>query len=52
MKPKKDRKTQEKLRLLNQTRERTPMPRPVAFDDKSKYRRSREKQRLLRSLAD
>lgn len=52
MKPKKDKKIQETLRLLNQTRERTLMPRPVTFDDKSKYRRSREKQRLLRSLAD
>lgn len=32
------------LDTINQTRERTPMPRPTYFRDESKYDRNRQKQ--------
>ena len=33
-----------KLDILNQTRERTPMPRPAVFRDKKKYDRNAVKE--------
>ena len=41
MKKKESKKT--KLDILNQTRERTPMPRPAVFKDKKKYDRNEVK---------
>ena len=40
MKIKKDRDRKTKLDILNQTRDRTPMPRPAVFRDKKKYDRN------------
>ena len=40
---KKDKKLEEKLKILNQTRPRDIMPRPTTFEDKTKYKRSRQK---------
>ena len=37
---KKDKKDREKLDVLNQTRDRTPMPRPAVFRNKKKYDRN------------
>ena len=37
---KKDKKDKEKLDVLNQTRDRTPMPRPAVFRNKKKYDRN------------
>ena len=34
------RKIKTKLDILNQTRERSPMPRPTVFKDKKKYDRN------------
>ena len=33
-----------KLNILNQTRDRTPLPRPVIFRDKSKYDRNNDRE--------
>ena len=41
---KKDKKIEEILNIIKHTRTRTSMPRPVVFDDKTKYKRSRQKQ--------
>ena len=41
-KTEKNRKT--KLDILNQTRERTPIPRPAVFKDKKKYDRNTVKE--------
>ena len=35
-----------KLDILNQTRDRTPMPRPTVFDDQTKYKRRDRKKEL------
>lgn len=35
----KDKAKQEKVRMMNATSERTPMPRPTVFRDKTKYNR-------------
>ena len=40
---KKDKKLEEKLNMLKQTRSREIMPRPTIFEDKTKYKRSRQK---------
>ena len=40
MKIKKDRDRKTKLDILNQTRDRTQMPRPAVFRDKKKYDRN------------
>ena len=40
---KKDKKLAEKLKILKQTRSREIMPRPTTFEDKTKYKRSRQK---------
>ena len=37
---KKDKSQKSKLDILNQTRDRTPMPRPTVFKDKKKYDRN------------
>ena len=37
---KKEKDNQEKLDILNQTRDRTPMPRPAVFHNKKKYDRN------------
>lgn len=37
---KKEKDNQEKLDILNQTRDRTPMPRPAVFRNKKKYDRN------------
>ena len=39
----KDRSRKTKLDILNQTRDRTPMPRPAVFRDKKKYDRNAAK---------
>ena len=39
----KDKKLKEKLDLLKKTRPRDTMPRPAVFEDKTKYKRSRQK---------
>ena len=41
---KKNKKLDLKLKMLKQTRSREIMPRPTTFDDKTKYKRSRQKQ--------
>ena len=41
---KKDKKIIEKLNILKHTRPRIIMPRPAIFEDKTKYKRSRQKQ--------
>ena len=46
MKIKKDRDRKTKLDILNQTRDRTPMPRPAVFRDKKKYDRKAIKDTL------
>ena len=40
---KKDKKLALKLKILKQTRSRDIMPRPTVFEDKTKYKRSRQK---------
>ncbi|MBP3766089.1 MAG: hypothetical protein J6G98_02800 [Bacilli bacterium] len=40
---KKDKKLDLKLKILKQTRSRDIMPRPTVFEDKTKYKRSRQK---------
>ena len=40
---KKDKKLVEKLNILKHTRDRKIMPRPTTFEDKTKYKRSRQK---------
>ena len=40
---KKDKKIEEILNIIKHTRTRTSMPRPAVFDDKTKYKRSRQK---------
>ena len=37
-------KNDSKLDILNQTRDRTPLPRPVIFRDKSKYDRNYDRE--------
>ncbi len=51
---KKDKKTKLLLKRLAaiRGREREALPRPAVFDDGKKYRRAREKQRLLRRERD
>ena len=39
----------EKLDIVNQTRDRTPMPRPVMFRDKKKYDRNSVKDEIRKS---
>ena len=39
----KDKKLKEKLDILKKTRPREVMPRPVVFEDKTKYKRSKQK---------
>ena len=39
---KKDEKILEKLKMIKHRR-KSPMPRPVIFEDKTKYKRSRQK---------
>ena len=46
---KKDKKIEEKLKMIKHSRVRTPMPRPVVFEDKTKYKRSRQKS-LIRKI--
>ena len=46
---KKDKKLDLKLKLIKQTRSREVMPRPTTFEDKTKYKRSRQK-RLNRNI--
>ena len=45
-----DKKT--KLDLLNQTRDRTPMPRPAVFRDKKKYDRNSAKEEDREALRE
>ena len=40
---KKDKNLEEKLNIIKHTRSRSTMPRPVVFEDKTKYKRSRQK---------
>ena len=40
----KDRDRNTKLDIINQTRDRTPMPRPAVFRDKRKYDRNLAKE--------
>ena len=40
---KQDEKTKRKLEILKHTRPRDIMPRPTTFEDKSKFKRSRQK---------
>ena len=39
-----------KLDILNQTRDRSPMPRPVIYRDKTKYDRNVAKEQLREEL--
>lgn len=39
----KSKELEEKLKILKQTRSREIMPRPTTFEDKTKYKRSRQK---------
>ena len=41
---------EEKLRLIKQTKERTPMGRPTVFVAKTDYNRKKDKQRLKKEL--
>ena len=41
---------EEKLRLINQTKKRTPMGRPTVFVAKTDYNRKKDKQRLKKEL--
>lgn len=47
----KDKKTQEKLDLINRSTERHEMPRPAVFKDKSKYDRKQAKRELRACFA-
>jgi len=49
---KKDRNGKTKLDILNQTRDRTPMPRPVVFRDKKKYDRNTVKEEARREQGE
>ena len=51
---KKEKDNQEKLDILNQTRDRTPMPRPAVFRNKKKYDRNavKDEDRKERSFRD
>ena len=40
---KKDSEIEKKLEILKHTRPRDPMPRPTTFEDKTKFKRSRQK---------
>ena len=40
---KKDKKLEEKLKIIKQSRPRYIMPRSTTFEDKTKYKRSRQK---------
>ena len=46
-KAKKEKET--KLDILNQTRDRTPIPRPAVFRDKKKYDRNAAKDEIRKS---
>ena len=48
---KEDKKLEEKLKILKATRSRDNMPRPTTFEDKSKFKRSRQK-RIDRKIID
>ena len=44
-----DKEKEAKLNILNQTRDRTPMPRPAVFRDKKKYDRNAAKEEARKS---
>ncbi len=44
-----DKEKEAKLDILNQTRDRTPMPRPAVFRDKRKYDRNAVKEETRKS---
>lgn len=46
---KKSKELEEKLKIIKQTRPRDIMPRPTTFEDKTKFKRSRQK-RLDRKI--
>lgn len=48
----KDGSRKTKLDILNQTRDRTPMPRPVVFRDKKKYDRNTVKEEARREQGE
>ena len=50
----KKKNSEEKLDILNQTRDRTPMPRPAVFRNKKKYDRNavKDEDRKERSFRD
>lgn len=41
-----------KLKIINQTRDRTSMGRPTVFISKADYNRKRDKQRLKKELSN
>ena len=44
-----DKEKEAKLNILNQTRDRTPIPRPAVFRDKKKYDRNAAKEEARKS---
>lgn len=49
---KKNKELEKQLRVLRQSKSREPMPRPVIFEDKSKYQRGRNKANTRKIIDD